>query len=124
MDNMKELYKKVAGDTALQKKFIEIMKDAETAGAEVIVKRLIAFAGDEGFEVTPFEVQEFFRNLSQQESGVLSEDELDAVAGGKGGVALFVSVLGYGVGCGIASALAEVAAIGCSDLLSKDIVVK
>lgn len=82
MEKMKELYEKVAGDSELQKKFAEIMEGAEKAGPEETEKKLVAFAKVAGYEVTVEDIAGFFNNLEAKE-GALSEEELDAVAGGK-----------------------------------------
>jgi predicted ribosomally synthesized peptide with nif11-like leader len=82
MDKMRELYEKVAKDSALQEKFSGIMKAAEKAGKDETEKKLVAFAKETGYEVTVEEMVGFFKNLEAKE-GTLSEEELDAVAGGK-----------------------------------------
>lgn len=79
---MKELYEKVAKDSALQKKFAEIMTEAEKAGPEETGRKLVAFARESGYEVTIEEMAEFFNILETKESA-LSEEELDEVAGGE-----------------------------------------
>ncbi len=80
---MKELYEKVAGDSALQAKFAEIMKEAEKDGEAVTKEKLVAFAKEAGYEVSFDEAQEFFKALSEKKEGALSDAELDSVAGGK-----------------------------------------
>lgn len=82
MDTMKELYEKVAKDSELQAKYAEIMKDSEKAGGEETGKKLVAFAKDAGYELTVDEIHDFFSKLEIKD-GALSEEELDAVAGGK-----------------------------------------
>lgn len=82
MDKMKELYAKVAGDSALQAKFAEIMKEAAEAGEET-KEKLTNFAKEAGFEVIREEMEEFFKKLGEKPAGELSDAELDAVAGGK-----------------------------------------
>ena len=83
MSKMKELYEKVAADSTLQAKFAEIMNDAEKAGKVETEKKLVAFAKETGYEVTVEEMDDFFNKLETEE-GPLSEEELDAVAGGEG----------------------------------------
>jgi predicted ribosomally synthesized peptide with nif11-like leader len=63
MDKMKELYEKVAKDSDLQQKFAEIMKDAENAGKEETGKKLVAFAKEQGFDLTVDEIRDFFSKL-------------------------------------------------------------
>jgi predicted ribosomally synthesized peptide with nif11-like leader len=102
MDKMKELYAKVAGDTALQAKFDEIMKDA-AKGGEAVKEKLTAFAKEAGYDVSMEEALEFFKALAEQTEGELSDTELDAVAGGKRsgkGMGLIASsVLSFGTSC-------------------------
>lgn len=81
MSKMKELYEKIAADSALKAKFTEILKDAEKAGKEETDKKLVSFAEEEGYSVTAEEIVDFFKQLESKE-GELSEEELDAVAGG------------------------------------------
>ncbi len=107
MSKMQELYEKVAGDSALQAKFAEIMKEAEKDGEAVTKEKLVAFAKEAGFDVSFEEVREYFKTLSETEEGALSDAELDSVAGGKsiaGTVNIVVSVLTAGLTCGILSA--------------------
>ena len=119
MSKMQELYKKVAADRALQAKFAEIIKDAETDGAEATETKLSAFAKDAGYDVTFEELKEFLTSLAESKDGALSEVELDQVAGGKstGGILTVVgSVLGLGFSCAFASIGAENAKPnGCSE---------
>lgn len=110
MEKMKELYEKVAKDSALQAKFSEIMKDAEKAGAEATEKKLMAFVKEEGYDISIDEMQAFFKELSEQKDGALSDMELDMVAGGKtkeGSFMVFGSVVTYGVTCALMSAGAQ-----------------
>lgn len=83
MEKMKALYAKVAGDSALQAKFEVIMAAAQKAGPEETGNKLVAFAKEAGYEVGFDEMQEYFKTLSEQKEGELSDEELDAVAGGK-----------------------------------------
>ncbi len=84
MSAMKELYSKVAADAALQEKvnkiFEAVGEDADAAG-----KNLVAFAKEQGYEVTVAEIDEFFGSMAEKSNEQLSEEELEAVAGGKGG---------------------------------------
>lgn len=85
MSKMKELYEKVASDSALQAKFSEIMKKAEEKGSDATAESLVAFAKEEGYEVGSEEITKFFAELSEKsKGGELSDMELDSVAGGKG----------------------------------------
>ena len=83
MKKMKELYEKVAKDSTLRTKFEEIMKNVADAGPEKTGEELTAFAKEAGYEVSVEEMQEFFKILSAEVEGTLSDMELDMVAGGK-----------------------------------------
>jgi predicted ribosomally synthesized peptide with nif11-like leader len=110
MSKMQELYQKVAADSALRNKFTEIMKNAEQAGEEATKEKLIAFAREAGYEVTFEELKEFFAELAESKDRVLSEVELDQVAGGKsvdGILTIVGSVIGLGYACALASIGAE-----------------
>jgi predicted ribosomally synthesized peptide with nif11-like leader len=104
MSKMKELYKKVAADSALREKFAGIMKE------EVTEEKLTTFAKEAGYDVTIEEMQEFFRGLAESKEGTLSDAELDQVAGGKsleGIITIVTSVISFGMTCGAVSAGAK-----------------
>ncbi len=82
---MKELYEKVANDTALQGKFAEILRDAETDEKAPIKEKLVAFAKEAGYEVSFEEIGAFFKSLLEETEKELSDAELEMAAGGKGG---------------------------------------
>jgi predicted ribosomally synthesized peptide with nif11-like leader len=106
MEKMKELYEKVAGDSGLQTKFAEIMKEAETARVST-QEKLALFAKEAGYDISVEEAQEYFKLLSEQKEGELSDVELDAVAGGKssdGVLTIIASVVTVGVACAALSA--------------------
>lgn len=90
MSQMKELYDKVAKDSALQATFSWILLEAEKAGQpsnplaqQETEKKLQAFAKVAGYEVSIEEMQSFFQGMETQATGELSDEELDQVAGGK-----------------------------------------
>lgn len=95
MDRMKELYEKVAKDSALQAKLNAIISDAEKATTG---EKLKAFAKEAGFDISLDEMKAFFKELNEKE-GALSDAELDMVAGGKDGDDVANSVLSIGIGC-------------------------
>jgi predicted ribosomally synthesized peptide with nif11-like leader len=101
MEKMRELYEKVAGDSALQAKFAEIMQDGGTAE-----EKLTAFAKEAGYDVTVEEIQNFFKGLAESKEGALSDAELDQAAGGKsenGNPIMIGSVISLGLNCAIGS---------------------
>lgn len=112
---MKKLYEKVAADSALQVRFEVIIRAAEKDGKEATEAKLLAFAKEAGFEVTIEEANEFFKTLSEDQKGELSESELDMVAGGKGGVFLSVGTLGFM--CAVGSVLSEVQDMNCKEFI-------
>jgi len=81
MSQMKELYAKVAADSALQAKFSGIMENAEAVGKEATEAKLIAFAKDAGYEVSMEEIAAYFNEKAG--NGELDDAELEMVAGGK-----------------------------------------
>ncbi len=101
MEKMKELYAKVAGDSALQAKYAEIMKDAAEDG-KAPWEKLTAFAKEAGYEISIEEATEYFKALAEQKKGELSDMELDAVAGGKikkRNREILITVFSLGMGC-------------------------
>ena len=64
MSKLNELYMKVLADSSLQARFLEIIKDLETVGREVIGERLVVFAKEAGYDVTVEEIAAFIENLT------------------------------------------------------------
>lgn len=116
MEKMKALYEKVAGDSKLQAKFTDIMKDSETDSADETKNKLLDFAKEVGYDVDYEEIQAFFNNLSDQQSGELSETELDAVAGGKlNGSEVKHSCMSLGTYCATVSIITAIKGDDCGD---------
>ena len=82
MEKMSQIYKKVAADQGLQSRVAEILKDEERLGTDEAGQKMIEFAKELGYEITLDEFKAFFNNLIQSDRA-LSQEELDAVAGGK-----------------------------------------
>lgn len=122
MSQMKELYEKVARDAVLQMKFVKIIENHDQLSEAEVGRKQVAFAKELGYDVSKEEIDDFFKNLSEQSSGELSEDELDMVAGGKsdsGTVNVKLSVYSLGLYCALASADEEVhSSGGCARLFS------
>ena len=115
MDKMKQLYEKVAADSALQSKFSQIMNEAEKAGQEETEAKLAAFAKEADSDVSISEMQEFFKKMSENKEA-LSDLELDMVAGGKAGVMPIISsTISMGVTCATGSAAFAVSGHDCAD---------
>lgn len=117
MEKMKELYQKVAKDPNLQAKFSDILDQAEQAGAAETEKKLLAFAKEQGFDVSIMEMHEFFKSMAESSSDELSETELDMVAGGKGGSKKWAPFVGGAIIAGSivagASGAGTAVSIGC-----------
>jgi len=108
---LKEFYQKVATDPSLQK---ELMEAVGAAAEEEKTEAFLAFGKKYGVEATEEEVKEFF--AAMQAEGELSDDELDAVAGGKvDGQMVGISVVTFGLGCAIGSIAMEVKADLCKE---------
>ena len=107
MSKMKELYEKVSADKSLQEEFGSILQDAEKTGEADTKEKLIKFAKAQGYDISIEEMQAFFSKITEKNSTELSAAELDMVAGGKG-LAIFISIVGLGVICGIASLATEI----------------
>lgn len=119
MPKMKELYEKVAADSALQAKFSEIMGTAEKDGKEATEAKLITFAKETGYEVTTIEMTEFFKQMSDEQIGELSDSDMDMVAGGKNKVGLALSVFSLGYACVTVSAGLEITDGTCLEFMSQ-----
>ena len=113
MDKMKELYEKVAKDSNLLAKFNAIMK--ETGDAK-FSEKLTAFAKEAGYEVSVEEAQKFFKALSEEKAGQLSDSELDMVAGGKGLDFIADSIGSLGFSCAVNSIQGRVEGRSCEDV--------
>lgn len=110
MSMMQELYTKVAGNSALQEKFNQILKDADNVGTSATEQKLLDFAQAEGYEISIEEMGAFFQSLSENRAGELSDMELDQVAGGKstqGTQSIYISVVTLGLVCAVGSVVAE-----------------
>jgi len=102
MEKMKELYEKVAKDSALKTKLSAILNAAAKDGQEATEAKLVAFSREAGYEVTIGEVQEFFKAMTEKGSEGLSDAELDLVAGGKSyeeKYEIWKSLATLGIGC-------------------------
>ena len=116
MGKIQELYSKVAGSSALQETFNQIMADAEKDGTEAAEQKLVQFAQAEGYEISIEEMRAFFVGMATQASGELSDAELDQVAGGKsfnGAMAVTMSVLIVAT-CIVGSLVAELTEQRCA----------
>lgn len=110
MSMMQELYRKVAGNSALQEKFNQILEHSEKDGSSATEQKLLDFAQAEGYEISIEEMGMFFQSLSEKRAGELSDVELDQVAGGKstqGTMGIYLSVVSLGTVCAVGSVIAE-----------------
>lgn len=81
MSAMKELYAKVAADSALQEKYYKLVEEAGDESA--LSEKLVGFAKEQGFDITVDDFKEFVKALAEPVNGQLSDEDLDSVAGGK-----------------------------------------
>jgi len=116
MNQMEELYRKVADDAGLQAKLAKAMKDAEKAGEFAAKQNLTAFAKDAGYDIKVEEMQTFFKDLAEKENEELSDTELDMVAGGKSQGYLVASIMSLGFACAIASIVGSTNNSSCERL--------
>jgi len=94
------------------------MKGAEEAGEAVTGEKLVAFAKEAGYDIDLEEMQNFFKDLINQNKGELSDVELDMVAGGKGALksnAIELSIITLGLGCAAVSILVASFGNNCND---------
>ena len=84
MPKMKELFEKVAKDSTLQANLSKILENAEQEGEAVTSDKLINFAGESGYDITLEEMNEYFKEMAEQNAEILSSAELDMVTGGTG----------------------------------------
>ena len=94
MKTLQELYKEVLASEELKKEFMEISKDEKNAK-----KNLEEFLKKNGCDATYDDLQAFFK---EKNAGELSEDEVEAVAGGKGDnffESLSKQIFHWGGGC-------------------------
>ena len=90
-ENAKLFYEELAKNEALQEKFKVIGKKYEGQTSDEVQMDLIyqneilPIAKESGFEFTLAEFKEYKQEVTQPQSGKLSDDELDNVAGGQGG---------------------------------------
>jgi predicted ribosomally synthesized peptide with nif11-like leader len=82
MSKMQELFGKVSKDSALQEKFMEIVKRTVNVGEVATKEKLIDFAKEVGYDITLEEMHRFFKDLNENNKGELLEEELEQVAGG------------------------------------------
>jgi len=87
-ENAKLFYEELAKNEALQEKSEVIGKKYEGQKFDEVQMDLIyqneilPIAKESGFEFTLAELKEYKQDVKQPQSGKLSDDELDAVAGG------------------------------------------
>ena len=113
MEDLKELYEKVAADPELQKELMEAVGQAAEGEKMAAV---LAFGKKQGYEVAETDVKEFF--AAMQSGKELSAEELDAVAGGKdvNYKTVFFTVITLGTFCALWSGIAELSDDDCKEV--------
>jgi len=87
-ENAKLFYEELAKNEALQGKFEVIGKKYEGQTSDetqmdlIYQNEILPIAKESGFEFTLAELKEYKQAVTQPQSGRLSDEELDAVAGG------------------------------------------
>lgn len=82
MEEMRELYEKVAKSPMLQKKLTWIAGEAAAAGRKKTRERLIDFMKEAGFDISIEDMRAFFSDRAEKRQTELTETELETVAGG------------------------------------------
>ena len=87
MENVKKFYDELASSDALKEKAANLNEKyigAEKADQEAITADIIAFAASEGYSFTAEELADYVETAMKSAPQELSQDELEAVAGGSG----------------------------------------
>ncbi|MBQ7656869.1 MAG: hypothetical protein IJS41_10235 [Clostridia bacterium] len=98
MKTLQELYKEIIASEELKTAFVEAAKAGKT----------VEFLKAQGCEATTEELAVFLKS----QTGKLSDEELDNVAGGKcsgQSVDILVSIRGWGVACAIVATVSAIA---------------
>ena len=85
MENVKKFYDALASSETLKEKAAKLNEkyiEAEKANEEAITADIIAFAASEGYSFTAEELAAYTKTAGKPAPQELSQDELDAVAGG------------------------------------------
>ena len=85
MENVKKFYDALANSEALKEKAAKLNEkysETEKADEEAVTADIIAFAASEGYSFTAEELAAYTKTAGKPAPQELSQDELDAVAGG------------------------------------------
>ncbi|MEL7622574.1 MAG: Nif11-like leader peptide family RiPP precursor [Clostridiales bacterium] len=94
MENIKKFYEALAQDKAMQER-AKVLNDTKPGEEAEAFAAIVAFAAQEGYSFTTAELAEYNKAQSKE----LSDDELEAVAGGATCVCVFVGSGGNGLMC-------------------------
>ena len=103
MSKFMDFYKHVMSDDEVRKEFEALagkMENDNITDPQAKLEQLVGFARGQGFDFETGEVEAYLAGM--QECGELSDDELDAVAGGKGGC-FIIGVTSEGKVCFVVS---------------------
>jgi len=87
MENVKKFYEALASSEALKEKAAKLNEkynETEKMDEEAVTADIIAFAASEGYSFTAEELAAYGETVMKPAPQELSQDELDAVAGGSG----------------------------------------
>lgn len=95
--NVELFFRKINEDAALQEK----IKHLFAANRENVLAGFVALGAEIGCNFSAEEIQQYMREIQQQEEqqGELDEAELEAVAGGNTGLWIVTSIFTAGVAC-------------------------
>ena len=85
MENVKEFYEALANSDALKEKAAKLNEkynETEKMDEEAAIADIIAFAASEGYSFTAQELADYTKTAMKPAPQELSQDELEAVAGG------------------------------------------
>ena len=85
MENVKKFYETLANSETLKEKAAKLNEkynETEKADEEAIIADIIAFAASEGYSFTAEELADYVETAMKSAPQELSQDELEAVAGG------------------------------------------
>lgn len=85
MDRINEFYTRALSEEASAKELARILGTTPVSDAtDEMLEQIGALAGKLGYEISAGEARDYLNSKDESENGELADDELDAIAGGKG----------------------------------------